>query len=131
MPIGRRPADMRILLVTHRYPPFGIAGVERLSEQTALALTAAAHHVTVLTRRESAAPPLPQLQRTERNGIKVSMLAGGGPTHGRFPELTPTLERLFERTLLESKPDVVLISHLLGHSPNYVSIAHRWGVPVV
>jgi glycosyltransferase involved in cell wall biosynthesis len=28
-------------------------------------------------------------------------------------------------------PDVVLISHLINHSPSYVSVAHRWHVPVV
>jgi glycosyltransferase involved in cell wall biosynthesis len=122
---------MRILLVTHRYPPFGLAGVERLSEQTAMALTSAGNDVTVLTKRESAAPPMPRMERTVRHGIKIVMLSGGGSLHGRFPDLAPRLERLFERTVLEVEPDVVLISHLLGHSPNYVSIAHRWGVPVV
>jgi glycosyltransferase involved in cell wall biosynthesis len=122
---------MRILLVTHTYPPFGLAGVERLSEQTALALTAAGHEVTVLTRRAAAAPPVPRLERTERRGIPVLMISGGAPWHGRFPQHAPTLERLFERTLIEIEPDLVLISHLLGHSPTYVSIAHRWRIPVV
>jgi glycosyltransferase involved in cell wall biosynthesis len=122
---------MRILLVTHRYPPFGLSGVERLSEQTATALAAAGHEVTVLTRREAAAPPLAELQRSERAGIPVITLAGDGPLQGRFPGPQPRMERLFERTLLEVSPDVVLISHLMGHSPLYVSLAHRWRVPVV
>ena len=122
---------MRILLVTHRYPPFGLSGVERLSEQTALALTADRHEVTVLTRRESAAPTLPTLQPSVRQGVNVLTIAGGGPIHGRFPREEPRLELLFERTLLALSPDIVLISHLIGHSPLYVSIAHRWGVPVV
>lgn len=122
---------MRVLLVTHRYPPLGVTGVERLSEQTALALTEAGHEVTVLTRHDAEAPPSPILQHTVRNGIDVAVIAGGGPLHGRFPKLAPTLERLFERTLLEANPEVVLISHLINHSPTYVSIAHRWQVPVV
>lgn len=122
---------MRLLLITHRYPPFGFGGVERLSEQTATALVADGHDVTVLTRRESAAPPLPALQPTERSGVKVLMMAGGGPLQGRFPGHEPRLEALFERTLLDVSPDVVLISHLMGHSPLYVSIAQRWGIPVV
>ena len=122
---------MRILLVTHRYPPFGLSGVERLSEQTATALAAAGHAVTVLTRREGAAPPLAALQRSERGGIPVITMAGAGRLQGRFPGPQPRMERLFERTLLEVSPDVVLISHLMGHSPLYGSIAHRWRVPVV
>ena len=77
---------MRILLVTHRYPPFGVTGVERLSEQTALTLTAAGHEVTVLTRRRRAAPPLPTLRRTAQRGVIVLMIAGGGSSIGRFPE---------------------------------------------
>lgn len=126
---------MRILLVTHSYPPFGVAGVERLSEQTALALTAAGHQVTVLARRAAAAPPVPKLERTERHGITVLMFSGASPParppDGRFPRVVSTLERLFERVVLELEPDVILISHLIGHSPMYVSIAHRWDVPVV
>ena len=122
---------MRVLIVTHRYPPLGVTGVERLSEQTAVALTEAGFEVTVLTRDDAEAPPRPVLQHTVRSGINVAVIAGGGPLHGRFPKLAPTLERLFERTLLETDPDVVLISHLINHSPTYVSIAHRWQVPVV
>lgn len=122
---------MRILLVTHRYPPLGVAGVERLSEQTARALTASGHEVTVLTRDEISVSEGPKLLRTRRAGVPVMIIAGGGPSHGRFPRLEATLDRLFERTLIEVDPDVVLLSHLLGHSPTYVAIAHRWHVPVV
>lgn len=122
---------MRVLLVTHLYPPFGLTGVERVAEQTALSLTADGYEVTVLTRRESGAPPIPKIERMQRNGIDVVMLSGGGPLHGRFPKLAPALDRLFERTLLELEPEVVLISHLINHSPGYVAIAHSWDVPVV
>ena len=122
---------MRVLLVCHRYPPFGVSGVERLSEQTACDLAAVGHEVVVFTRRQSAAPPLPRLERTERNGVSVIMAAGGGALQGRFPGMEATMERIFERTLLDVSPDLVLVSHLMGHSPLYVSIAHRWGVPIV
>lgn len=122
---------MRILLVTHRYPPFGVTGVERVAEQTAATLTAGGDEVIVLTRMESAAPAFPTLERSRHRGIDVLMIAGGGPLHGRFPKLAPALERLFERTLLDVQPDIVLLSHLMDHSPGYVSIARRWHIPVV
>jgi glycosyltransferase involved in cell wall biosynthesis len=121
---------MRILLVTHRYPPLGVTGVERLSEQTALALAASGHQVTVLTRNASETPAFPKLHRITRRGVGVTIISGGGPLLGRFPKLGPVLERMFERLLIEVDPDVILVSHLLNHSPMYLAIAQRWGVPV-
>ena len=122
---------MRVLLVCHAYPPFGVAGVERVSAQTAEGLTARGHEVTVLTRRPSAAPPRHQLEREPRRGIPVISIAGGGTEPPPFPDHLPALERLFERVLVELDPDVVLATHLMQHSPGYVGIAHRFGVPFV
>jgi glycosyltransferase involved in cell wall biosynthesis len=124
---------MRILLVSHGYPPFGLTGVERVTEQTALALSTAGHEVTVLSRRPTAAPPLPSLERTRhRGGVEIVMIAGGGaPPGGPFPGFQDRLEQIFERLLLELLPDVVVIGHLTTHSPGYISVAHRWRIPVV
>jgi glycosyltransferase involved in cell wall biosynthesis len=121
---------VRVLIVTRHFPPFGVTGVERVAEQTALALRAAGDDVTVLFRRETPAPPALTLQPGMHRGIRTRMIAGGGPLHARFPRFAPRLERLFERVLLEAEPDVVLCTHLMDHSPGYVSIAHRWQVPV-
>lgn len=122
---------MRVLLVCHGYPPHGIAGVERLSEQTATTLARRGHEVTVLTRRPTAAPPTLTLDRHERDGVEVISIVGGGATYDRFPGHERELERCFQRVLAERPPDVVLVTHLLHHSPGYVDYAHRWGVPVV
>jgi glycosyltransferase involved in cell wall biosynthesis len=122
---------VRVLIVTHRFPPFGVSGVERVAEQTARELMAAGDEVIVLTRRQSIAPALPRLERSSHRGTEVLMIAGGGPLHGRFPKHATVLERLFERTLLETQPDVVLATHLMDHSPGYVAIARRWRIPVV
>jgi glycosyltransferase involved in cell wall biosynthesis len=124
---------MRILLVSHGYPPFGLAGVERITEQTARALAAAGHSVTVLSRRTTPAPPLPSVEyNRRRDGVDIVMVNGGGAAPGGpFPGHQDRLERIFERLLLELLPDVVSIGHLTTHSPGYVSIAHRWRIPVV
>jgi glycosyltransferase involved in cell wall biosynthesis len=122
---------VRVLLVCHGYPPLGVAGVERVSAQTAERLTARGHDVTVLTRRPSEAPATLTLERDRRNGVPVVSIAGGGSTFGRFPGHEAALEQAFERVLLELDPELVLITHLLHHSPGYVNVAHRWGVPVV
>ena len=122
---------MRVLIVTRHFPPFGVTGVERVAEQTALQLRAAGDEVTVLFRRETQAPPMPAVQRGRHRGVETRMIAGGGPLHSTFPRFMPVLERIFERTLLEVEPHVVLCCHLMDHSPAYVSIAHRWRIPVV
>jgi len=122
---------MRVLIVTRHFPPFGVTGVERVAEQTALELRAAGDTVTVLFRRETQAPPMPLVEPGSHRGIETRMIAGGGPLHSTFPRFMSVLERIFERTLLEVQPDVVLCCHLMDHSPAYVSIAHRWRIPVV
>jgi glycosyltransferase involved in cell wall biosynthesis len=122
---------VRVLLVCHGYPPHGVAGVERLTAQTATALIARGHEVTVLTRRPSAAPPTLALEREVRGGVPVVSIAGAGSTFERFPGYESSLEGIFQRMLVETEADVVLATHLLHHSPGYVGIAHRWGIPVV
>jgi glycosyltransferase involved in cell wall biosynthesis len=122
---------MKVLLISHGYPPTGVAGVERLSAQTAAALVERGHQVNVLTRQPSGSPATLALQREIRDGIPVTSIVGAGSGIDRFPNLEPELERIFERILVESTPDVVLATHLLHHSPGYVDIAHRWGTPFV
>ncbi len=122
---------MRVLLVSHGYPPFGIAGVERVAEQSATALAARGHEVTVLTRRPTAAPPALMLERTEQDGVSVIRAVGGDSSFGRYPGREDALEGIFGRVLVETLPDVVVLSHLLHHSAGYVRLAHAWRIPVV
>jgi glycosyltransferase involved in cell wall biosynthesis len=120
---------MRILLVSHGYPPAGVAGVERLSAQAAETLTGRGHEVTVMTRQASWGSL--GLRQEVREGVPVVVVHGGGRDFERFPNNEPALERIFERMLVELTPDVVLVTHLMHHSPGYVAVAHRWNVPVV
>ncbi len=122
---------MKILIVSHGYPPLGVAGVERLSSQVAAELTARGHRVSVLTRQPSEHPTTLTLRRENRGGIPVDVIVGAGSTFGLFPGHEPALEGIFERILIEHEPDVVLATHLLHHSPGYVAVAHRWKTPVV
>ncbi len=122
---------MKVLLVCHRYPPTGVAGVERLSAQVAETLTGRGHEVVVLTRDPSGSPPTLKLQREVREGVPVHSIVGGGSKHEQFPVQEPTLERIFERVLVEVDPEAILVTHLLNHSPGYIAVAHRWEVPVV
>jgi glycosyltransferase involved in cell wall biosynthesis len=120
-------------MVSHGYPPWGLAGVERVTQQSARALSEAGHDVTVLSRKVTPAPLLPAAERPRRrDGVQVVMVGGGGEPHGGpFPGHQDRLERIFEQLLLEVLPDVVVMGHLFAHSPGYVQVAHRWRIPVV
>jgi glycosyltransferase involved in cell wall biosynthesis len=109
-----------------------VTGVERVTEQTARSL-ATRHEVTVLSRRLTGAPPLPSLEPARsQEGVQVFTVVGGNsPANGPFPGHQARVEHIFERLLIEQVPDVVVIAHLIGHSPRYVGIAHRWHTPVV
>jgi glycosyltransferase involved in cell wall biosynthesis len=120
---------MRVLLVCHRYPPEGVAGVERLTQQAAEELARRGHEVAVLTRRDSERLSFSLERRTE-TGVQI-VTVSGPVDYNRFPVYEPTLERVFERMLAELSPDVVLATHLMHHSPGYVAVAHRWSVPFV
>ncbi len=120
-------------MVSHGYPPWGLAGVERVTQQTAVALSEMGHDVTVLARKVTPAPPLPHMERPRHvNGVRVAMVGGSREQHGGpFPAHQDRMERIFEQLLLESLPDVVVLGHLFAHSPGYVQVAHRWRIPVV
>lgn len=122
---------MRVLLVSHGYPPIGVAGVERLTAQVAVELQARGHEVTVFTRQSAASPPTVVLRHEIRDGIPIYIGVGGGLRFGSFPTNETAMEGIFEQLLLELSPDVVLCTHLLHHSPGYVEVAHRWNIPIV
>jgi glycosyltransferase involved in cell wall biosynthesis len=122
---------VRVLLVSHGYPPVGVAGVERLTAQLAGGLLERGHEVSVFTRQTGENPPTLALRREIRDGVPVHVVIGGGSTFGQYPGHEAAMEGIFERLLVELSPDVVVCGHLLHHSPGYVEIAHRWGIPVV
>jgi glycosyltransferase involved in cell wall biosynthesis len=120
---------MRVLFVTHRYPPFGVAGVERVTQAGARTLTAAGHDVTILSRHVTGAPPRAGIDQRQVDDIDVVTITG--PRLGLEASYLDRLDTIFERVLLEVLPDVVIIAHLMDHSPRYVLIAKRWNTPVV
>jgi glycosyltransferase involved in cell wall biosynthesis len=122
---------VRLLFVTHGYPPHGVAGVERVVEQTGVSLAARGHAISVLTRRPTPAPPTLALERERRDGVSVLRIAGGDSTFGTYPGHEDALEELFLRVLAETTPDAVVVSHLMHHSAQYVGIAQAWRIPVV
>jgi glycosyltransferase involved in cell wall biosynthesis len=123
---------LQVLLVSHRFPPDGVAGVERTTEGLSATLREYGDEVTVVARRHGAAPPRPKLSRERlSNGVHIYRFRGGGFDLERFAVHRDRLNELFEIALLERSPDVVHINHLLGMSPDYFDIAEAHGAAVV
>src|SRR5262249_34389683 len=130
--VKRERTTMRVLLTSHRFPPDGIAGVERYTQNLAAALSKAGHAVTVVTRRPSSSRQVTAIHERLPDGTVVHRLTGGGfhldPLDDQQLE---QLERLFLAALIESNADVLHLNHLLGLSPRFPEIAHRHGVAIV
>jgi glycosyltransferase involved in cell wall biosynthesis len=123
---------MRVLLIAHRFPPDGVAGVERYTQALAGALRQAGDEVRILTRRFALNPEQPELKReTLSDGATLLRLVGGRYHINRFLDHYRPLEQLFRAVVAESPPDVVHFNHLLGFSPRFIAIAQRLRIPVV
>src|SRR5262245_32253655 len=123
---------MRVLLVSHRFPPDELGGVEHYTHRLAVELVKAGDPVSVVTRKWAASGPEIRTRRERSpDGFTVHRFAGRKVHHELFLADSPRLEELFKAALLEANPEVVHFNHLLGLSPSFVEIAHRLRVAVV
>ncbi len=125
------------MLVSHRFPPDDIGGVECYTQRLAADLVKAGNTVSVVTRRWGSQPTEPETHRERLpDGTSLYRFAGGGTGLDRwylnhFLLHQERLEQLFLMAMLEEDPDVVHFNHLVGLSPRFIRIAHRLRVPVV
>jgi len=128
--VGQPKRNMRVLMVSHRYPPDALAGVERYTESLTSELVKCGDTVNIVTRR-----PAPQklhlVSERHTDGTCVYRFVGGEARRERFLAHHEDLERLFEQVLLETAPDVVHFNHVIDHSPRLIEIAHQYGAAVV
>lgn len=122
---------MKILTVTHRFPPRHNAGAELYSYRLAQRL-AKHHRVTVFTADDNLMHRNYSHRITNVDGLRVINVEN----HRRYSEFShsyadPEMERLFDRILQAERPDVVHFQHLLHHSTNYAAIARMHGIPTV
>jgi glycosyltransferase involved in cell wall biosynthesis len=131
---------MRVLLVSHRYPPESVAGVELYTQRLAAELVKGGDTVSVVTRHWGPAPPAPLVPQTVRerppDGTTVYRFVGGNYVGGEvdftlFLRDHECLEQLFTAALVEAAPEVVHFNHLVGLSPRFIPIARRLGAAVV
>ena len=121
-----------MLLVSHRFPPDSVAGVERITQSLAAELVRRGDTVTVVTRRTLPPPSQPQriLERLP-DGTRLVRLVGGEMSLDRPFLHHERLDSQFAHTLVSAEPDVVHFLHLVGLSPRFVEIARALCVPVV
>ena len=126
------PFRMRIVLVTHLFPPDGVAGVERYTQRLAAQLAQDGHTVAIVTKRDlPSVSTLRTIRERLPDGTAIYRLTGGERCLDRFLVGHEQLEGLFNAILVEAAPDVVHFNHLLGLSPRFIEIAHRHRAAVV
>ena len=131
-PRRRRPgagAALRVLLVSHRYPPDARGGVEVYTQRLARSLAGAGHPVAVLARRPDGKAPRREMSSDEE-GIPVHRLTGTARRE-RFLLEADEGERLFREALAEADPDVVHVNHVVDLSPRLLLAARERGAAVV
>lgn len=113
---------MRILQITHQYPPHHIGGVELLTRQLARDLAQRGHEVHVLTRAPG------DHGDSIENGVTIHRLpATANPTR-RFLATFADAATLAacNRILDDVRPDIVHIQHLMGYPLALIdAIRHR------
>jgi glycosyltransferase involved in cell wall biosynthesis len=128
---------MRILLVSHKCPPYSLGGVEVYTHNLARAL-GARHQVAVFFRHDSGDGPPFAEHDEESDGVlarRVSCNPAGlaasvaGEFLGTF--LNRSIEDSFARFVAEVKPDLIHVQHVMALSARLLSLARKAGVPVV
>jgi glycosyltransferase involved in cell wall biosynthesis len=124
---GSYPPAVNVLLVTHRYPPDGVGGVERYVESLYGELTCAGDSVAVLTRTPTHWPRRPRVRRS----MDIFRIVGSGVHLDEPLAHERTLDRLQERVFDEVAPEIVHVNQLIGLSPSVIPTARAKGAVVV
>jgi glycosyltransferase involved in cell wall biosynthesis len=123
---------MRILIVTHRYPPCYSAGTERYSEALAKGLVARGHEVHVCCAEKDVSQRDYSLVRRVHRGVEVHEIINN-LFYDSFNETyqNPSVEAVFASVLEVVRPDVVHVQHLMYLSVGCLGLAADSGARVV
>ncbi|MEW6072140.1 MAG: glycosyltransferase [Planctomycetota bacterium] len=125
---------MKILVVSHGFPPRGGWGTEFYTHSLVHGLAARGHAVSVLHPVRDGARPRYALDRVEEEGIPIFLLANPGDPKKRFAPsyADPRIEGLFAAFLSRERPDLVHFTYLLwGLSVRLPAVARAAGVASV
>ena len=122
---------MKILFVSHRYPPSHTAGTETYAYNLASRLKTR-HRILVFHADKRLTRPDHTLIEERHDGVEVRILVNN-LLHRDFGETfeNPRAEAAFARILDTFRPDVVHVHHLMFLSLGLPSLARARGIPVV
>ncbi len=123
---------MKVLLVSHNYPPAHVAGTEQYTAQLAAGLTARGHEVCVFTTEKDIRRRHLSLTEREHEGIRVTELVNN-LEYSDFRESwdQAQVDKCFARFLAEEQPELVHFQHLLYLSVGCAEAAKDAGLPVL
>lgn len=124
---------MRILHVVHVFPPEGKTGTELYTYNLVKELSRRGHEVSVFAPTYVFDHPCYHLQRDVYDGVNVTRI------HNRFATMQDMfksyrdieVEKAFRAHLMEFRPDIVHVQHLIGLSLSLVEVAREYGTPIV
>ncbi len=127
---------MRILLITHFFPPGHLGGTEVLTLGLAKNLQAAGHNVQVVCAEGWATAPSYKIEHTDDvfQDVPVRRLHFNwmkAPHVFRYLYNNPEVEEHLVRFLGQIRPDVVHITSCYSLSASVISAAHRLAIPIV
>jgi GT2 family glycosyltransferase len=124
---------MRVLAITHGYPPVAQAGAELYAAAHARALRALGHDVIVLAREDARDRPDYEVRTSTEDGIAVFWLNNTFRSLRAFAETyrNAEVDRAAGPILDEIRPDAVHIHHLTGLSTSLVHRLASRGIPIV
>jgi len=122
---------MRVLLVTHGYPPNALGGTELYVEELARALTRMGDQVHVFAREADTAREEFSLRESVERGVPVTWVNNTFRRSRSFSDAyrNEVIRAHFARVLETLQPDVVHIHHLTCLSTDLVFEARRRGIP--
>jgi glycosyltransferase involved in cell wall biosynthesis len=124
--------EVKVLLISHNYPPAHTGGTELYTAQLARELKARGHQVVVFCAEKDIGREHLSLSQREHEGVTVHELVNN-LVYSSFRETWdfPEVERIFEGVLDRERPDLVHVNHLLYLTVGCVEAATRRGIPVV
>jgi glycosyltransferase involved in cell wall biosynthesis len=124
---------MKILQVSHGFPPREKAGVELYTYYLSQALLTGGHPVHVFCREEDPKKDEFTSFEEEMDGLRVTRVINNLtriPNSRVFYD-NPFFDQIFSDLLRQEKPDVVHFQHIIALSGNLIQIAKEQGYPVV
>lgn len=117
---------MKILIVSHRFPPHGRAGTETYAAELAAGLAGRGHEVHVFAAVKDIGRRHLTLCEREQDGVSIHEIVNN-LHYGDFRETwdIPEVDAMFADVCARIAPDVVHFQHLMYLSSGCVEIARR------